>query len=188
MTLFMKALRICLTGRPGIGKTTVVMKVISDLRKKGLKIGGIFCPEERKEGKRVGFKIIDLLTGIEGWLAKVQGSQYCPPQLTHGKYCIVLDDVIAIGVKALKTAFHETDIIVIDEIGPMELKVPELRKEIINVLQGFNKPIIAVVHYRLRDQAIKRLLGACKYYEVTYINRNYLPLEILKLVLNTLKG
>jgi nucleoside-triphosphatase THEP1 len=30
---------------PGVGKTTVVDRVIALLKEKGLKVGGIYCPE-----------------------------------------------------------------------------------------------------------------------------------------------
>ena len=180
-------LRICVTGRPGIGKSTVVSKVINRLRSMGYRVGGIICPEERVGGRRVGFKIIDLLTGREGWLAKVPVGNVCPYSLTHGKYCIILSDVINVGVNALKKASQESDVLIIDEVGPMELKVPELRSEIINVLRSFSRPLIAVVHYRLRDFEIKNILRGCRYFEVTFRNRNYLPNEILKIILNSLR-
>ena len=49
-------LKIFITGVPGVGKTTVVQKVIAILKEKELKVGGISCPEIRVNNIRVGFE------------------------------------------------------------------------------------------------------------------------------------
>lgn len=48
-----------ITGRPGSGKTSVIGGAIKILRGRGLKAGGLYCPEIREGGERLGFKIID---------------------------------------------------------------------------------------------------------------------------------
>jgi len=47
-----------LTGRPGIGKTTVLLRIVEKLKKEGLKVDGLISREVREDGARVGFKII----------------------------------------------------------------------------------------------------------------------------------
>ena len=53
-------MKIFLTGRPGSGKSTVLMKVMERLEAKGLKIGGITTPEVRAKGRRVAFRVVAL--------------------------------------------------------------------------------------------------------------------------------
>ena len=106
-----------LTGRPGIGKTTVLLRIVEELKKRDLKIGGLISQEIRRAGTRVGFKIIDLDSGREGWLAHVR--QPVGPKV--GKYRVCMKDLESIGVDAILRALREADIVVIDEIGPMEL-------------------------------------------------------------------
>lgn len=165
-------MKLYLTGRPGIGKSTVVSKVIEKLKSHGITIGGIICPEVRgPRGQRIGFKIIDLLTNREGWLARKNTSLKGP---RIGKYVVISDDAVNIGVKALQSALNNADVVVIDEVGPMELSIKELRNTIIDVLKS-NKNVIAVVHHRLRDYQILNILRKYEKYEVTITSRNVLP-------------
>ncbi len=139
--------RVFISGKPGVGKTTLFLKLVDYLRERGLKVGGIICPEIREGRVRVGFKIIDISTRREGYLAKVQ--EFCEgPRV--GKYCVIVEDAVRIGVVALTNAMSSADVVAIAEIGPMELKVRELRDVINFVLRG-SKPLIAVIHRRLYD-------------------------------------
>jgi len=54
------------TGQPGIGKTTIVIKVVDMLRMKGFKVGGMMTREVREEGRRVGFEVMDIASGRTG--------------------------------------------------------------------------------------------------------------------------
>jgi len=172
--------KIYITGRPGIGKSTVVLRVINALRGHGIKVGGILCPEVRGSlGRRIGFKIVDLLTNEEGWLAHKLMFKGGP---RIGKYNVNIYDAINIGVKALSKALKEATVIVIDEVGPMELSVPKLKEEIVKVLTS-GRNVLAVVHYRLRDRIILEVLKHYRKYEVTIYNRVRLPKIIIDEIL-----
>ncbi|MCS7144704.1 MAG: nucleoside triphosphatase, partial [Archaeoglobaceae archaeon] len=79
-------MKIAITGRPGIGKTTVCLKVYNALRDKK-RISGFITKEERKDGVRVGFKLIDLSTNSEAKLARVGKGK-----IMVGKYEVLLED------------------------------------------------------------------------------------------------
>ena len=150
-----------ITGPPRAGKSTLVLNIVSKLRSMGCSIGGIAAPDVVEGGSRVGFKIVDLMSGSEGWLARKGLEAPSWPRL--GSYTIVVDDVVNIGVNALKRALSSADIIVIDEIGPMELKVNSLRDAIVRVLTS-DKPLLTVFHRRLKNthpQIFKLILGGC---------------------------
>ncbi|ABN70345.1 protein of unknown function DUF265 [Staphylothermus marinus F1] len=139
-----------ITGRPGIGKSTLFNNIINTLRKSGIIVGGIKSPEVRdSKGFRIGFKIIDLMSNEEGWLAK--RNYYSTIKV--GKYGIVLDESSRIIREALRKALEKADVIGIDEIGPMELKIHVFRTMLEQVLNS-DKPKILVIHYRLRDPSI----------------------------------
>jgi hypothetical protein len=55
-----------LTGRPGSGKSTVIGRTVELLRERGVRVGGVVCPEVREGGGRVGFWI-RALGGWGGW-------------------------------------------------------------------------------------------------------------------------
>jgi len=178
----MTATKIVITGRPGIGKTTIFYKVIGTLKSR-VKVGGIVCPEVREGYNRIGFRIRDLITGEEEWLAHKYMFKDGP---RIGRY-IVNPLAGLFGARALERALGEADVIGIDEIGPMELRLNELRRAIVKVLKS-GKPVIAVVHYRMHDPIITQLLGDAEKYVVTLGNRGFLADKIINRVSSLVSG
>ncbi|MEB3779932.1 MAG: NTPase [Desulfurococcales archaeon] len=167
-----------LTGRPGVGKSTLFNRMIDELRRQGCSVGGIAAPEVRVEGRRIGFRIVDIASGAEGWLAR--SGVFGPYRV--GRYTVIVDDVINVGVKALEYAIERSDVIGIDEIGPMELMVRELREAIIRVLSS-TKPVIGVVHRGLRSRdppLYKLVVVKGPIVEVTIENRGELASEVVR--------
>jgi len=131
---------VALTGRPGVGKTTLIRNVVSALcgneredvvsapcgneREDVVfapcrKAGGMLTSEIRKCGHRVGFSVTDLATDRSGILAHIH--QTVGHQI--GRYRVCLADLETIGVAAIENAVADSriDLVVIDEIAPMEL-------------------------------------------------------------------
>jgi len=157
------------TGRPGIGKTTVLLNAVEGLRANGYRVGGMVSREVRQEGARVGFQIINLKTGEEGWLARI--NQPSGPQL--GKYRVNLVDLETFGVKAIQTALGEADLVVIDEIGPMELFSQAFKQAVKDAVDS-RKLILGVIHHSARDPVIEaiRKREDAEMLEVTFENRS----------------
>ncbi len=160
-----------MTGRPGIGKTTVLLNVAEELRAKGYYVGGMISRELRREGSRVGFEIIDFTTGERGWLAHV--NQLAGPQVS--KYRVNLHDLDSIGAKAIRTALKDADVIVIDEVGPMELFSQAFRQAVSDVLDS-SKLVLGVIHQSARDSIIESIRKRDDAYivTVTFENRSHL--------------
>ena len=165
---------IFLTGRPGVGKTTVVLRAVELLRSRGLKVGGMISRELREGGARVGFEIVDILTGRRGILAHVRLSG--GPRV--GKYTVNLKDLDEVGVAAILNAVKECDVIVIDEVGKMELFSPRFVEAVERALRS-GKPVLGTVHLRATHPLARRIREGgypdLKVIMVTLENRTKLP-------------
>jgi nucleoside-triphosphatase len=84
------------------------------------------------------------------------------------------------AVAAFAHATSHSDIIAIDEIGPMELLSPEFRTAVHSSVLGTNKPSVCVVHKRFQDPLIDELRASknAVEHEITFENRDILPQEI----------
>lgn len=145
-------MRIGITGHPGVGKTTLVKRVLAAVP---LKAGGMITEEIRKCGYRVGFLLRDVATGKEGLLAH---RHHCDgPEF--GKYRLCLRDLEEIGAAAIERAVDEAELIVIDEVGPMELRSPRFISAVERALES-KKHLLVTVHrasnhhlaYRIRHE------------------------------------
>jgi len=170
--------KILLTGRPGAGKTTLLIETIRELESRGLKVGGMVSREVRDGSVRVGFEISDLASGQKGWLAHVE--QPVGPQI--GKYRINLKDLLEIGVNAINRAAADSTIsvVVIDEIGPMELCSDDFKTAVEKAVEA-GKPLIGTIHYKARSALIDHIRSRSdvKILEITHDNRSYLKTAVL---------
>ena len=107
-----------------------------------MQIGGIITPEVRKEGRRIGFKVVDIFSRKEGWLAKV--GNY-PNSVKFGRYSIFVEEFEKVALPALSFALKKCDLVVIDEIGKMEFFSKKFKEKIFEVLKS-DKPLLAVLH------------------------------------------
>ncbi|HEY9205050.1 MAG TPA: NTPase [Candidatus Methanoperedens sp.] len=160
--------RIAITGAPGVGKSTVCRNVLKELK---CSFGGMTSAEIRVKGERVGFEITDITTGKQGILAHKVGTG---PRV--GSYHVNLSDLNDIGVAAIKNA-QRFELIVIDEIAPMELKSPEFIKAVGEVLDS-DKSMLVVLHQRSGHPLAERIWREFGVYTVTLENRESLAREI----------
>ncbi|MEM2933382.1 MAG: NTPase [Methanocellales archaeon] len=162
-------IRIAITGRPGIGKSTLCKKVISSISKKA---GGMISGDIRVGRQRVGFEIVDIATGKKGILAHVNQKE--GPIV--GKYKVNLRDLNEVGVEAIKNALN-CDLIVIDEIAPMELYSKDFLLAVETALQS-NKSMLVTFHQRSTHPLIQRIRSTFEVYVLNEHNRDSLAREI----------
>lgn len=129
---------LLLTGHPGLGKTTAIRRVVARL---GEQAGGFYTEEVRAQGRRTGFRLV-ALDGPEGTLASVNRSG--PYRV--GKYAVHREDLERVGVAALQRALAQPQVrvVVIDEIGKMELISPGFRRTVLDALAG-SKAVLGTV-------------------------------------------
>ncbi len=140
------------------------------LKERGYTVGGIICPEIRKDGVRQGFEIVDLL-GRRGTLAHV--SLYSPAVPTISRYGVNTRDLDAISREALE---RRAEAFIVDEIGPMELRSRVFVSGVQRVLDSA-APVAAAVHYRAGGEFVSsvRMRPDATTTLVTPGNRDRLP-------------
>ena len=161
---------LLLTGAPGVGKTTVLIKTVEALKAKGISVGGMISREAREGNVRVGFEILDLTNGKRGWLA--HANQKSGPQV--GKYHVNLADLEDIGAKPSQKPLKNAAVIAIDEVGPMELYSQKF-KQAVQAALGSGKPVLAVVHAKAHDPLITetKQRGDAELFNITLDNRKF---------------
>ncbi len=179
-----RRLLYALTGSPGSGKTTAILRIADELRRRGLRVGGMYTQELRERGRRVGFAV-KRIGGGEGILAHVKLAG--GPR--HGKYFVNLHDLEKIGVSAILEGMREAEVVIVDEVGPMELYSEEFRRAV-NQLLSSPRHAILTVHHRSRDPLalkVRRMAGE-NLIILTPENRDRIPSLIVERFLEAIRG
>ena len=162
---------ILLTGRPRVGKTTIIKDVVRRLLGQA---GGFYTEEMRERGRRQGFKIVTL-DGKEGVLAHVG----IKSRMRVSKYGVNLADLEGIGVAAIREALAQKDYVVIDEIGKMELFSQAFRDAVWEAIHS-DKSILGTITLASHPWADSvKALPQVTILEVTKANRDRIAQQVL---------
>ena len=140
---------LLLTGQPGSGKTALIKESLARTKVNG---GGFYTEEIRTGGMRQGFRIVTL-DGQEAILAHIDVSS--PYRVS--KYKVDTGALVRVGVSALRQALKESDLVVIDEIGKMELLSPQFKEAVMQAINS-GKQVLGTImlnHHPFADE-IKR--------------------------------
>lgn len=161
-----------ITGKPGVGKTTLVQKMIA--RMQNVKMAGFLTTEIRPQGSRLGFELQGL-KGERRTLAHVD----IPSRHRVGKYGV---DTVGFEtfLETLDLLNPDVELIVIDEIGKMELFSKRFRRLVLDVMNS-DKQLLASIARQgagfIREIKQKPNIHL---FEVTEHNRRYLAEAMLE--------
>ncbi len=173
---------IILTGTRGVGKTTVCRRAVTLAEERGYVCGGILTvaddiPTDRQH--RDARDVLDVSTGrwhrltrsSDGDETVIQGRFRFDPQ------------VLSWGNTVLSQAVP-CDLLVVDEVGPLEMERGEGWVSAFDVLRGGEYALaVPVVRTELIAQAQKKLDGcALEALTVTRENRDGLPAKLVEMV------
>jgi nucleoside-triphosphatase len=128
-------------------------------------VSGFITRELRERGQRVGFGL-ETLDGERGRLAhvRVRGHQRV------GRYGVVHDDLERLAIPALQAP---ADVVLIDELGKMELGCPAFRDAVAALLDR-EVAVVATVHTR-PDPFTDELKRRVEVLRLTPSNRDAVP-------------
>jgi len=110
---------VLLTGPTGSGKTTLATALVEYLREQGVTVAGILAPGLLHEGRRTGFDIVDLATGERAPLAREQ-HEGGASHVRWSRFAFSAEG-LALGNRALAVNAAGAELVVVDEVGPLEL-------------------------------------------------------------------
>ncbi len=161
-----------ITGKPGVGKTTLVQKIIEQMRL--VNMAGFCTAEIRCKGSRLGFDLQGL-NGKRRTLAHVD----IDSRHRVGKYGV---DTVGFEefLETLDLLNPDVEMILIDEIGKMELFSNRFRSLVRDALNS-DKQVLASIPLKGNEfiREIKQRLDI-HLFEVTPGNRDRLPEAIVE--------
>ncbi|XP_070495996.1 nucleoside-triphosphatase THEP1 [Chironomus tepperi] len=171
---------ILLTGMPGCGKTTIIKRIVDELKKNGNNnIKGFYTRECRNSsGERTGFDIFTL-DGSSTALARISSPTSKSSSYKVGKYNVYVSDFEGMCMKYLES--HDGSLLVIDEIGKMELFSKKFETAVKNFLKiDNNLKILATVPLKANINLIDQLKNHknARLYHITKSNRDEIYAEI----------
>jgi len=150
------------TGSQGSGKTSYLLEIVEFLQTEGFRLGGFIAKGTWKNNKRYSFELLDLQTNqqllfcqsepVTAW-KKIEHFYINPAGQHFGE--TVLDPKNLQGI----------DLVVIDEIGPFELKGKGWAEAIDRIMEQTRLPMI----WTIREGAVMEVLEKW----------NFRPLEII---------
>ena len=166
---------LLLTGRPAVGKTTVIKKVARAL---GDRAGGFYTEEIRNsDGRRTGFRLVTL-NGNEAIMAHVDLRDEGRPHVS--RYGVDVRAIEDVGVEALRQAMASDQVIIVDEIGKMELFCEAFKRTVRSAVEE-EHPVLGTIMSASRPWVDNlKAMEEVEVWNVTRENRDDLPEKILR--------
>jgi nucleoside-triphosphatase len=171
-----------LTGMPNIGKSTIIRKVVRSLQDKA---GGFYTEEIKIHEERIGVEIVTLDHKRVLLAAKSEMSTFKHEKI-FDKYRISLNSLDVAGVQALKAAFLNKKIVVVDEIDPMAILSEAFQTVVLQILADSNTAFVGTIverPYQFADEI--KANSRIKLIDITTENRDNIYEEIMRMLNNS---
>ncbi|MCK5197039.1 MAG: hypothetical protein KAR21_01735 [Spirochaetales bacterium] len=163
-----------ITGSRGVGKTTLLLKLIEELKNKEIQPFGIMTPPiYDKDNNKVGFYALNVTNGEQWEMGRsdrhLDGPSYGPFSFSETGFIRankILEQVLSKG----------SEDVFLDEIGPLELEKGYGFFPILSLIGSFyvNRNLYLIIRPELIDEFISRFLAGKehKIIEITQENRD----------------
>lgn len=169
------AKNLILISRKWRNRTGVISRLIPELKKSPVRAEGFYTEDIFENRKRVGY-LTKTLQGESRILAK----SGLPSELCVDRFGVDLQTVETLVVPAIETALRSADLLIMGQIGKMEIASPRFRDITRQALNSPLKIIATVPNYPLKFLNEIRNRPDVLLVEITKENENYWPEAILK--------
>lgn len=171
--------KILITGPPRSGKSTLIKKILKYYENKERTLHGFVTPEVRKGNKRIGFNILNVYSKK---IYKLARKENYDSAYNLGSYSVFIKEFEEMLDEFEEEPKRKEDIIIIDEIGKMELFSKRFQ-QIIRTLFKSSKTIIGTIGLNLKHKLKTELLN-CPSIVVYHLTRKNQE-EIFKKIINS---
>jgi hydroxymethylpyrimidine pyrophosphatase-like HAD family hydrolase/nucleoside-triphosphatase THEP1 len=155
---------VLVTGAPGIGKTAACRRTVEVTRGRGLRVAGLISESQRLASGRVVQTVVNLRTGERRRLAVFVGVDEGDPigAGVAGRFSWqFVGDAVRWGRHELtRCAASDVDLLVVDQLGPLELVAGSGWSNAVPALLGARFDLALVVVNPLVIDDLRRLLAA----------------------------
>jgi len=143
---------LLLCGYSGEGKSRALRTLLDGLAEDGRKVAGILSPSVIRDGLHAGYDLVDVATGRRTELARLAEDPAAPDSPRVGKFAFKPEGLQA-GRDALSVqSTAGADVVVVDEVGPWELKDQGWAGPLYELTLETGIPMIWVVRSEIMDQ------------------------------------
>lgn len=174
-----KSLKIGISGPFGIEKTDTLKRIIEMLKEKEISVGGMVTDPIMENNRRVGYQVMDWQSKEKAVFAHISLDL---PEEVNG-YGIDLDTLNEVGVKSIRKAAENNDVILVDEIGKMQVKSEKFNKTVKAAME-VDKPMILTFQKKSRNPLLQdiRRRDDVRMLELTDVNKDLLPYKVVDLI------
>jgi len=144
---------VIITGEIHQGKTTFTQKIVSDLHAQNIRIAGFFSVGINENGMRTGFNLVDIESSRQIELCSDKKNEKL---IKFGRYYFN-SDAISLGNEILNLDnLSDKQLIVIDEVGHLELNGQGWSNAIENITRNNTVPQLWIVRKSLVQKCSRR--------------------------------
>lgn len=168
---------IFLTGYPGVGKSTIIQKIIKEM---AVEPGG-YITEFKKEEDQISLYLVDA-TAILNNKQQLYSNRPFAIRRNRSFLWEVNNSIFNIfAVELLEKGLHSKEVLILDELGRFELGALQFQKKVEEAIQS-PKPVLGVIKYE-RNPFLRRVWDnpEVEVFWVDKENRNEIYIKLLSI-------
>ena len=170
---------LLILGESKIGKSTILKKIINNLRSREYSVGGFITKPKKLHKNEFGFEITDLTTLNQVYYAS--NNFNIGPKVDQVR--VSINELSEFCKNKLYPAISVSDVFILDKISKMELCSSSIKEYIYNLI-SIPKPVIGVIDFFIHDKVLDQFRkSVSNVIEVTIENRDTLPDEITEIII-----